>query len=195
MAVELWAMRLRRPLTSRETDILLAQLPPERRNRLERVKSRERWREPLCAYGILRRALREQYGWLELPGIKAAPSGKPMFSAPVNVQFSLSHAHGAVLVALSMLPVGVDVERIRPVSGQMMRRLAQTDSRQIFFRSWVRREARGKRTGVGIDTGPEVPPSAGEHYYELNLFEGYAAGVAGEESLGRIRILEQDTLI
>lgn len=195
MAVELWAMRLRRPLTDRETEILRAQLPPERRNRLERVKSRERWQEPLCAYGILRLALKEQYNRLELPGIEVKPGGKPVFSAPVNVQFSLSHAHGAVLAALSMLPVGADIERIRPVSAQMMLRLAQTDSQQTFFRSWVRREARGKRTGAGIDTGPETPLSAGEHYYELNLFEGYAAGVAAEEVLGRVRIIEQDALI
>lgn len=195
MAVELWAMRLQRPLTAWESDALLEQLPPERRTRLERVKDRERWREVLCAYGILRRALKEQYGWQELPAIEVTAGGKPIFAAPVQVQFSLSHARGAVLAALADGPVGADIERIRAVSTPIMRRLAQTDSQQDFFHSWVRREARGKRTGVGINIGPEGPMAVGEYYYELNLFDGYAAGVAGSEALGRVRLVGQNELI
>jgi len=192
MAVELWAMRLQRPLTDWETEVLLEQLPLERRARLERIKDRNRWREVLCAYGILRRALKEQYGWRELPAIEVTAGGKPVFAAPVQVQFSLSHARGAVLTALSGRPVGVDIERIRAVSTQMMHRLAQTDSQQDFFRSWVRREARGKRTGVGVNIEPEAPLAAGEHYYELNLFDGYAASVAADEVLGRVRLVDQN---
>ena len=49
-----------------------------------------------------------------------------------------------------------------------------------FFRSWVRREARVKRTGSGIVTmmRTEAPLNRGEFYYEVDAFHGYAAGVA-----------------
>ena len=50
MAVNLWAVRLERPLTDRETAAMLAVLPPDRRERLLRIKREEKRREPLCAY-------------------------------------------------------------------------------------------------------------------------------------------------
>ena len=67
MAVELWAALLDRRLTERETEAMLELLPRERRERLLRVRDREKWREPLCAYAILRRALWETRRWRELP--------------------------------------------------------------------------------------------------------------------------------
>ena len=72
MAVNLWAVQLERPLTDRETAAMLAVLPPDRRERLLRIKREEKRREPLCAYWILRLALREQYHWRELPEIRVS---------------------------------------------------------------------------------------------------------------------------
>ena len=70
MSIELWAARLERPLTERETEAMLPLLPPERQERLLRIKQSEKRREPLCAYLILRHALWEQYRWRELPPIR-----------------------------------------------------------------------------------------------------------------------------
>lgn len=42
MAVELWAMRLERPLTAEETAVLTALLPSGRRARLERIRDAAR---------------------------------------------------------------------------------------------------------------------------------------------------------
>ena len=39
MSIELWAARLERPLTDRETAAMLRLLPEERRQRLERLKA------------------------------------------------------------------------------------------------------------------------------------------------------------
>ena len=79
MSIELWAVRLERPLTAEETEAMMALLPPERRERLLRVRQEERRREPLCAYFILRQALEEQYGWRQLPEIALTNRGKPYF--------------------------------------------------------------------------------------------------------------------
>ena len=142
MSIELWAARLERPLTERETTAMLRLLPEARRERLLRIKQPEKRREPLCAYLILRHALWEQYRWQELPEIRLSSFGKPYFPEHPDVHFNLSHTAGAVLVGLSDRPVGVDIEHIRPVSQRTMRRLADVGTERAFFQSWVRREAR-----------------------------------------------------
>lgn len=55
--------------------------------------------ETLCAYALLRRALHDRYGWEKLPEISRGAHGKPYFAAYPDVCFSLSHSHGAVLLA------------------------------------------------------------------------------------------------
>lgn len=180
LSIELWAARLERPLTAAEETAMLALLPPARRERLERLRQPEKRREPLCAYLILRRALWEQYRWRELPEIQTTSLGKPYFPAFPDVHFNLSHTTGAVLVALSDRPVGVDIERIRPVSQRTMRRLADVGTERAFFQSWVRREARAKCSGAGVGTmlTAEEPLQPGEQFYVLDTFPGYAAGAA-----------------
>lgn len=180
MSIELWAARLERPLTERETEAMLPLLPPERQERLLRIKQSEKRREPLCAYLILRHALWEQYRWRELPPIRLTSLGKPYFPDFPEVHFNLSHTTGAVLVALSGEPVGVDIEHIRPVSERAMRRLADVTTERAFFQSWVRREARAKRSGAGVGTmlASETPLQPGERFYFLDTFPGYVAGVA-----------------
>ena len=110
-------------------------------------------------------------------------SGKPYFPAYPEVHFSLSHTAGAAAVAVADTPVGVDIEHIRPVSVCTMERIAGVRTQEAFFRCWVRREARVKRTGAGIVTmmKTETPLRAGEFYYEISSFPGYAAGVATGE--------------
>lgn len=180
MSIELWAARLERPLTERETAAMLRLLPEARRERLLRIKQPEKRREPLCAYLILRHALWEQYRWRELPEIRLSSFGKPYFPEHPDVHFNLSHTAGAVLVGLSDRPVGVDIEHIRPVSQRTMRRLADVGTERAFFQSWVRREARTKRSGTGVGTmlDAETPLQPGEQFYFLDTFLGYVAGVS-----------------
>ena len=79
MPIGLWAARLERPLTGEETEGLTNLLPPGRRERLLRVKDPARRREPLCAYLLLRLALRETYGWEAFPDIALSSQGKSHF--------------------------------------------------------------------------------------------------------------------
>ena len=83
MAIEIWTARLDRALTPEEESALMAALPPQRLERLERLKQPEKRREPLCAYLLLRRALWEQYRWRELPEIR--------LSSPIR-RFTLTSA-------------------------------------------------------------------------------------------------------
>ena len=180
IAHKLWAAELDRPITTEEAEHLTALLPPGRRERLLRVKAPARRREPLCAYLLLRLALRETCGWETLPDISLSQQGKPCFPDHPDVHFNLSHTSGAVLVGVSDHPVGVDIERLRPVSSVALRRLAPDVEEKNFFPCWVRREARAKLDGVNMEPllRAETPLREGEFYYPLETFPGYAAGVA-----------------
>lgn len=180
MPIELWTARMERPLSDPEREAILPLLPPARRERLLKVPAVEKHREPLCAYLILCLALRQKYGWKELPEVALSQLGKPYFPEYPDVHFNISHSSGAVLVGISDQELGVDIERIRPVGQRMMVRLAHVTTEEAFFQSWVRREARAKRSGSGVGTimRSESPLQPGEYYYELDTFPGYAAGMA-----------------
>ena len=198
MAIDLWVARLERTLTEQETERILRILPPNRRERLMKLRQEEKRREPLCAYLILCLALWELYQWRGFPEMAENSMGKPYFPEHPEVHFNISHTTGAVLVGVSDHPIGVDIERIRPVSQRTMRRLADVSTEQDFFRNWVRREARTKRSGNGIGTmmRSETPLQQGEFYYELDTFPGYVAGIATRDKapLGPLRKYSLDDL-
>ena len=194
MALKVWAARLDRELTAAETERLGGLLPPERLLRLERTAP-DRHREPLCAYGLLGLALREHCGLESLPSIARSPLGKPFFPERPELCFSLSHTEGAVLAALSDGPVGADIQVFRPVGEALLRRFG-TDTPEAFFRSWVRREARAKRTGTPVELRTESALSPAEGYWPLETFPGFFAGVsAARGETPALHLLDLDTLL
>lgn len=179
MPIQVWLARMERPLTEQEYGDMMALLPDARQERLEKLP-KEKHQEVLCAYLLLRMALWEQRGWRDLPRIEVDELGKPFFPDHPDTYFSLSHTAGAAAAALADTPVGVDIERVRPDERPGHGADRRRSDRAAFFRSWVRREARVKRTGSGIVTmmRTEAPLNRGEFYYEVDAFHGYAAGVA-----------------
>lgn len=70
-------------------------------------------------------------------------NGKPMAS---GCYFNISHSHGLVACAVSDVPVGIDVEKIRPVSPRLLRILSPAERESVrrdedFFRLWTLKEA------------------------------------------------------
>ena len=188
--IQVGGLRCIRPLREQEEALLLAQLPPQRRERLLRTR-RERWQEPLCAYGVLLQLLRETLGWRTLPAVACGEAGKPYFPTEPQVQFSLSHTEGAVLAAVSAGPVGVDVERLRPVSPRLRREFDGT--RAAFFQNWVRLEALGKLSGSGVwREWRGGPQESDRFFYPLELWEGYAAGAASTQPDAVLQIRQYD---
>ncbi len=179
MDIQLFAVKLDRPLTDEEADTFLRIMPPERRERLMKVPKEELRHEPLCAYAILYMATRTIYGWKQLPKLRYSKYGKPEFEAYPDVQFNISHTRHAALVGLHNEPLGVDIEKLRPVSERTMQRIAGTASRKEFFESWVRRESRSKWNGAGLGSirEDENPAMLGERIVYLDTFEDYVACV------------------
>ncbi|MCB1392458.1 4'-phosphopantetheinyl transferase superfamily protein [Nitrobacter sp.] len=97
--------------------------------------------------------------------------GKPVLvDAPADLDFSISHARGAVAVAAAFMPIGLDIEPLRDVSdrnemseivlaSEERRILAKTpDARQSehFLRYWTIKESILKAAGVGFTLSPNT---------------------------------------
>ena len=107
-------------------------------------------------------------------------------------------AAGAVLAGVSDRPLGVDIERFRPVTPRLLRRLG-ADSAEEALGRWVRLEALAKQSGTGViavlNRGLTAAEEASAH--DLTVFPGCAAAVVlGEgEAPGQVRIWTLEALL
>lgn len=114
---------------------------------------------------LLAFAVREVWGWTELPALARGERGKPFFFNYPERHFNLSHTAGLCLCALSAAgPVGVDVERIRPRRDGLPHyvmtegELANFDgSWEAFYEVWTVKEAYCKFLGGSIFPPKAVP--------------------------------------
>ena len=139
MDIQLYMLAPVRPLSDEVANALLARLPDALRERLAGQKGGKR-DASLCAYEMLRRAMQDHFGWEALPEVAFGAHGKPYFPSCSDAFFSLSHSRGAVLLAVHDHSVGVDIERLRPVSERMRTRFHASDE-AAFWQDWVQRES------------------------------------------------------
>jgi 4'-phosphopantetheinyl transferase len=91
--------------------------------------------------------------------------GRPMLAAPAgDLEFNLSHSGDAVLVGVSLRPLGVDIELVRdipnfleiakrhfaPSEVEELLRLAPEQRCESFYVTWTRKEALVKALGLGL---------------------------------------------
>lgn len=124
-------------------------------------------RERRLAHIALRLLLERRLG----PGVRRVAfatnaSGKPSLpGAGPEASFSLAHTRGVALIGLGPAPLGVDIERARPVRMTAARRapieaeavalaggapLADTGADARFLGAWARLEAAAKAQGRGV---------------------------------------------
>lgn len=94
---------------------------------------------------------------------RTGPFGKPELASGTSLKFSLSHSKSTALLAVdNELPLGVDVEDVRPleteVADQHFSAIELSSLRELqgnawltgFYRCWTRKEAILKAEGVGL---------------------------------------------
>ncbi len=95
------------------------------------------------------------------------PSGKPYFSNCGTIKFNLSHSGEYAAAAISDTPVGVDIERIRPIKSgiteRYLRDILQDDTDIAVIEAWCKRESYGKFIGEGFLKADFSKP----HYIEI----------------------------
>ena len=113
----------------------------------------------LLSYG-----LKALYGLDFMPVIGYGTHGKPYFPYRKDIHFNISHCDGLAACAISDAPVGVDVERIAPVSENLAKRvLTEDELNQLpcrqknsseylekFYRFWTLKESAVKHSGKGL---------------------------------------------
>ena len=167
--VHVW--RLAFSVTPNALDRLGALLSPDEQSRAATFHFERDRRRFVCTRGVLRRLL-GQYGNLPPERLQFAysPHGKPRLAEShneVNLQFNVAHSGDLALLAVARgLPLGIDVEQIRPLAEgeQIARRyfsprevadylsLSEADRQAAFFRCWARKEALLKGWGSGLST-------------------------------------------
>lgn len=139
---------------------------------------------------------------LEIREFIKGENGKPIPSG--GVFWSISHKENAVAGVVSRFPVGIDIEKIKPVSDKLVKRVVKAeesilfknyDSHMVFFKVFTAKEAVVKNTGVGlkglssvmvtevIDENNLILEYAKQKYWVENyLFDGYLAAVTKNKS-------------
>ena len=109
---------------------------------------------------LLAGAVRAVWRLEALPETALGPQGKPFFPSHPALHFNLSHSGPYAFCALSDVPVGVDVERLRPRRAALAKRaLSEEESAwyvsrgrrwEDFYTLWTCKEARVKCLGTGL---------------------------------------------
>ena len=137
----------------------------------ERAQFRQYANSRLAAAFAIRRAARRiilaRYlgaGPSEVP-IRDAAAGKPGLPGPPDLHFNASHsANLGILAVASRIPVGADVERLRPIDAKALGARILSPSERLEFETtepdaleagifwaWTGKEALVKGIGVGLD--------------------------------------------
>jgi 4'-phosphopantetheinyl transferase len=144
-------------------DHMLGFLPPEARVRFARLSrgadvQRSLLGELLARYLI---ASRIKVGSKEIT-FKVGPNGKPEIPGNDTIHFNISHSGQWVVCAIAHVPVGIDVERIRPVKPGLAERfftgkefnilqnLPELERAEKFIELWTLKESFLKAIGRGL---------------------------------------------
>jgi 4'-phosphopantetheinyl transferase len=170
-AIHVWHAGLEPPATRWQE--LAAALTRGERERAERLPAGPHRRRFVAGRGLLREILGAYLG-LNPGAVPFAygPAGKPRLAGDgPGLAFNLSHSANLAVCAVAApgSEIGVDVERLRPLSDiagtaacwfspreRALLAVLDGDERvRAFFRVWTRKEAWLKATGFGLPLGPE----------------------------------------
>lgn len=138
-----------------------------------------------AASGLLFYALQKYFGiHITDKDLSLGEHGKPYLTDYPNVEFNVSHSGDYAVLALSGVPVGIDIQEKKVMEIDKLGKkiftptdyrkfLASSDRQELFFREWVRKESYVKMTGEGlIHTISEIDPCGwsrfiyiDNHYY------------------------------
>lgn len=142
---------------------------PQRREKAARIRSPKGKAASLAAGLLLRHGL-FLHGLAGVP-VETGPQGKPFLRGnPLFI--SLSHSGDYAACALSAVPVGVDIQRVVPVSERAIRRFcsgeelswlaAQPDSARAAIELWALKESYLKASGLSTEAVFAASFSVGE---------------------------------
>lgn len=88
--------------------------------------------------------------------------GKPISK---DIYFNISHSSGVVVFVKDISPIGIDIEKIRPISDTIKNKVLSFKEREFvksnidFFKIWTSKESLSKVMGKGLTTPVNAIPS------------------------------------
>lgn len=141
---------------------------------------------------FLENIVQRTYGISPLPTILRDGNGKPYFPDHPNLHFNFSHTGPYVLCALSLFPVGVDMEEIKARRPSLPRYALTPEEYRCyeqlggdwnaFYTLWTKKEAWCKYTGEGLGIGLKKTPSEDGVFFKSYKGADFCACVCGEEA-------------
>jgi phosphopantetheinyl transferase len=164
-----------------EATALRLRMSSTRRERYDRLEAKQRVL-PVAALRLLELAMDHcGHATFKIADVESTTGKKPIWSGKgvdTSVDFSLSHANGAVVVAVARgAHVGIDVEPANVVAPKTMQRLMSLSAQQLpplnegnATARWTQVEAIVKAAGLGISHATDIEWNAeGEvHFATLN---------------------------
>jgi phosphopantetheinyl transferase len=210
----LWAVRVR-------SDVTTGQLNAAECKRAEQIKDSLAWATFVTSRTAQRAILSNYLGVTPSEvvidracDVCGDPAhGRPRVDAP-GLDYSVSHSGAWCLLAVASAPIGVDVERfgkltdVEPLTNATLSgveidefsKMAPRSQPAWFYRTWVRKEASSKATGVGQRLDFSTLDVRGDRAYldsELWLYDlhtprEYAAALATSKPIETLVFCELD---
>ena len=160
-----WSCRRITDYTQSQLQEVYVRLSASRKERIDRLHRQEDKQRSLAAERLVCELLKEHCD-VTAAQLCCKSNGQP-YLEDCRLQVSISHCEQMVACAVSQNPVGIDIERIRPVDLRITRHTCvpeeldylQTDKQGVcsdpdvlrrFFEIWTAKEAYFKKCGTGI---------------------------------------------
>ena len=137
-----------------------------RQAKADKLKKKPDKKLSIAAADLVRTAVSEKFNINSKDvRFRVRENGKP-YIENIDIEFSISHSGTIAVCAISDKPVGIDIEQIRDVNINLVKKLFTPDeqnyvlekwslSKQRFFEVWTRKEAYVKMLGKGVPYFPE----------------------------------------
>lgn len=142
---------------------LLPFLSEQRKKAVSKIKNPSVRREKIYSYALLCYALFRNFGITTPPVFTYGERGKPYLSGNPEICFSISHAGGRAACACGEVPLGLDIQDIRPLKADISAKICTPselegltkalDKGREICRLWCIKESVGKLSGMGFAEG------------------------------------------
>ncbi|MGD0622252.1 MAG: 4'-phosphopantetheinyl transferase superfamily protein [Thermacetogeniaceae bacterium] len=141
--------------------LLKSKVSDQRRNEVETLSNGEKVKQQLVSESLIRTIVRKELGMSEI-GFGKGPYGKPFIIGLPDFYYNLAHSGAWVVCAIDCAPIGIDIERVRPVDADLARLYFSTDEYRslivkdeperssLFFDLWTLKESYVKAKGGGL---------------------------------------------